>query len=208
MYKVFLLFSTFWLFAPQVLAQNAGGARGVDFRMQFVSGNLDFTSVSGVKRKFSGFGSELQTSLYLVEKTRFRTSIFISSRVMTWTGLDVLEAEYDDVQTFSVAPGLELHYGPLFLQASSTRMNANAYNISSTSKGKQLIIEGPCVSAGFNWKFGSLGIGIGASQMSLNVPGARLGLSEDSKYVENSYSLNLIYYMGMTPRRFFNGLFK
>lgn len=195
------------LFSQSIHAQ-ADEVRGVDFRMQFISGNLDFTSVSGIHREFNGMGSELQTSLYLLEKKYFRASIFISSRVMTWVGQEVLEAEYDDIQTFSVAPGLELHFGPLYVQASSARMNASAYNISATSKGKQLIIEGPAVASGFNWKFGSLGLGVGYTQMNFAVPGDRLSLNTPSQYIEKSYSFNLIYYMGLPPGRFFSKLFK
>lgn len=189
-------------------AQSSGGTRGVDFRMQFVSGKLDFTSISGVKRPFEGIGSELQTSLYLIERNRFRTSLFISSRVMTWTGKNVVESEFDDLQTFSVAPGIELHYGPFYLQASSQSINANAYYISSTSKGKQFTINAPCLSYGLNWKFGALGIGIGASSANANVPASQLNLNTSSKYEEKSYSFNLVYYIGGTPGKFFSGLFK
>ncbi len=199
---IFLIFQSF-----QVMAQSQE-LRGVDFRMQFVSGNLDFTSVSGVRREFDGIGSELQTSLYLLEKNKFRVSMFISSRVMTWVGQDVVAAEYDDIQSFSVAPGLELHFGPLFIQGSSSRMNATAYNISATSKGKQLIIEGPTIAGGFNWKFGNLGLGVGLTQMNFAVPGDSLGLSTPSQYIEKSYSVNLIYYMGIPPGRFFQKLFR
>jgi hypothetical protein len=204
---------TFWIFffltfsTSFALAQRSNGDRGVDFRMQFVSGNLDFTNISGIPRKFNGAGSELQTSLYLMEKTRFRANLFISSRVMTWAGQDVVDEEYDDLQTFSVAPGFELQYGPFYVQAAGQRVNANAYFISATSKGKQLIIEGPSLAGGFNYRFGHLGIGLGYTRLRFNVPGERLGLSEPSLYSEQSYSVNLIYYIGVTPKKFFRDLF-
>lgn len=176
--------------------------------MQFVSGKLDFTSISGIQRQFEGIGSELQTSIYLVEKKYFRASLFISSRVMTWVGQNTQLAEYDDLQTFSVAPGLELHFGPLFVQGSSSRMNGTAYNISATSKGQQLVIEGPTTAAGFNWKFGSLGLGVAYTQMNFKVPAATVGLSSDSVYTEKSTSFNVIYYMNTPPGKFFQKLFK
>lgn len=185
----------------------AESVRGIDFRMQFISGKLDFTSISGIPRKFNGIGSELQTSLYLLETNYFRTAMMISSRVMTWVGQGVLDEEYDDIQTFSVAPGLELQLGPLYLQATSQRMNANAYYISSASKGKPFIIEGSSVSGGLNFKFGNLGLGLGVRKMNFSVPGSRMDLSTPSQYIEESYSLNLIYYIGLPPGRFFRNLF-
>jgi hypothetical protein len=204
LYVIFILI----MFQKESWAQSSGGTRGVDFRMQFVSGKLDFTSISGIKRPFDGIGSELQTSLYLIERNRLRTSIFISSRVMTWTGKNVVDSEFDDIQTFSVAPGLELHYGPLYIQASSQRVNANAYYISSSSKGKQFTINAPCLAYGFNWKFGALGIGLGYSTTNATVSGSELNLNSSSKYIEKSYSFNLVYYIGGTPGKFFGGLFK
>jgi hypothetical protein len=202
-----ILFAIFAVSITSLAGGSGSSERGVDFRMQLASGKLDFTSVSGVKRKFIGVGSELQTSLYLLELTRFRANIFIASRVMTWTGQNVLDAEYDDLQTFSVAPGLELHYGPLFIKSAAQRINVNAYNISSTSIGKQFIIEGPCYSGGINYRFGSLGLGLQYSKMNVSVPGERLGLAQPSQYLEDSYSFNFIYYIGESPGKFFGDLF-
>jgi hypothetical protein len=206
MKKIYLVFLTLML--SQISFGQSTGTKGVDFRMQFVSGKLDFTSISGTKRNFEGIGSELQTNLYLLERNRFRASFMIASRVMTWIGKDVLEGEYDDIQSFSVAPGFELQYGALYLQGSIQRTNANAYNISSTSKGKQFTINGPCLGAGINYKFGSLGMGFGYTKVDTTVSGKDLGLSADSKYSDTSYSFNLIYYIGGTPGKFFNTLFK
>jgi len=186
----------------------SSSTKGVDFRMQFVSGKLDFTSISGIRNDFEGIGSELQTNIYLMEKNYFRASFLISSRVMTWVGKNVVEGEYDDIQSFSVAPGFELQYGALYLQGSYQKTNANAYNISATSKGKQFTISAPCLGAGINYKFGSLGMGFGYSKVSAQVSGKDLGLSEDSKYSDTSYSFNLIYYIGGTPGKFFSTLFK
>ena len=188
--------------------QNAGGTKGVDFRMQFVSGKLNFTGISGVNRDYDGIGSELQTNLYLMERNRFRMSLLIASRVMTWVGKNVADGEYDDIQAFSVAPGLELQYGALYLQGTMQRSNVSAYNISSTSKGKQFTITGPCLGAGINYKFGSLGIGLGYSKVNTKVSGNDLGLASDSQYTDQSYSFNLIYYIGGTPGKFFSTLFK
>lgn len=207
-FKLIIVVLILSILPMETWAEGSGSTRGVDFRMQFVSGKLDFTSISGVKRPFEGIGSELQTSLYLIERNRLRTSIFISSRVMTWTGKNVVDSEFDDIQTFSVAPGLELHYGPLYVQASSQRANANAYYISSTSKGKQFTINAPCLAYGFNWKFGALGIGLGYSTINTTVSGSELNLNSSSKYIEKSYSFNLVYYIGGTPGKFFGGLFK
>lgn len=191
MIKLTLLIISILLLSQLGLAQSTS-TKGVDFRMQFVSGKLDFTSISGIRRNFDGIGSELQTNLYLVESNRFRVSMMIASRVMTWVGKDVLDGEYDDVQSFSVAPGFELQYGALYLQGSYQRTNANAYNISSTSKGKQFTINGPCLGAGVNYKFGSLGMGLGYTKVDTKVSGSDLGLSTDSKYTDISYSFNLI----------------
>ncbi len=176
--------------------------------MQFVTGTLDFTSISGVNRQFKGVGSELQTSLYLIEGRFFRMNLFIASRVMTWAGQNVVESEYDDIQSFSVAPGLEVHLGPLSVRAATQRINANAYFISSSSMGKQITMDAPHLGADLNFKFGSLGVGIGTVQSQFKVSGEKLGLASDSIYKEQTYSINLIYYMNMTPGRFFKGLFK
>lgn len=201
----FFIFSTI---PVSLLHAQSSATRGIDFRMQFVSGKLNFTGISGVKRDFEGIGSELQTSLYVFERPRFRTSIFIASRVMSWEGKNVVENEFDDMQTFSVAPGLELHYGPFYLQASSQQTNANGYFISSASKGKQFTVSGIVLSYGFNWKFGTLGLGLGYTTMNTSVPGSQLGHESSSKYNEKSYSFNLIYYIGGTPGKFFSSLFK
>lgn len=195
------------LLTQRIWAQSAP-TKGVDFRMQFVSGNLNFTSISGVARTFEGIGSELQTNIYLLERNRFRTSLLISSRVMTWTGKNVVEGEYDDIQSFSVAPGIEFQYGIFYLQGSLQRINANAYNISSTSKGQAFTINGPTLGAGINYRFGTLGMGLGYSKTDTKVSGSDLGLLSDSKYSDTSYSFNLVYYIGGTPSKFFRSLFK
>lgn len=205
--KFYLLVFLVNFLTPTIWAQNSP-TKGVDFRMQFVSGKLNFTSISGISRNFEGIGSELQTNIYLFEKNYFRTSLLISSRVMTWTGKDVVEGEYDDIQSFAVAPGLELQYGAFYLQGSLQRINANAYNISSTSKGQQFTINGPTIGAGINYRFGTLGMGLGYSKTDTKVAGKDLGLDTDSKYSDTSYSFNLIYYIGGTPGKFFSSLFK
>ncbi len=195
------------IFGERIYAAGGTNTRGIDFRLQFITGSLEFTSISGVKRPFEGIGSELQSSIYIFENEKFKTLFLIASRVMTWTGKNVVEAEYDDLQTFSVAPGVELQYGNLYFQANTQRMNANAYNISATSKGKQFLIEGPCFGFGYNYQFGNLGIGFGVKSININVPGESTGLSSPSPYKETSYSLNFVYYMGVTPSRFFGKLF-
>lgn len=206
MFKISLLIIVISLLTQVIWAQSSP-TKGVDFRMQFVSGKLNFTSISAVPRTFEGLGSELQTNIYLFEKNYFRTSLLISSRVMTWTGKDVLAGENDDIQSFSVAPGIELQYGIFYLQGSLQHTNANAYSISSASKGKQFTINGPCLGAGINYRFGSLGMGIGYSKVDTKVSGSDLGLLSDSKYSDTSYSFNLIYYIGGTPGKFFSSLF-
>lgn len=199
----FLNLNSIFVFAAEA---PGGSVRGIDFRMQFDTGTLDFTNISGIKRKFSGVGSELQTSVYLIEKGWFRTSVFIGSRVMSWSGQNVQLGEYDDIQTFAVSPGLEIGLGPFFIQAASQKMNANSYYISSTSLGKQFNISGQSIAAGINYKFNHLGLGLGVTKMNFAIPGELLDLSSPSQYSELSYSLNLIYYMGITPGTFFHGL--
>lgn len=206
MFKKSLLL-TITLLAQLSWAQSSS-TKGVDFRMQFVSGKLNFTSISGVPRTFEGLGSELQTNLYLIEKNYFRASLLISSRVMTWIGKAVVDAEYDDIQSFSVAPGIELQYGAIYLQGSLQQINANAYNISATSKGQQFTINGPTLGAGINYRFGTLGMGLGYTKTDTKVSGSDLGLPSDSKYSDTSYSFNLVYYIGGTPGKFFSSLFK
>lgn len=199
---------------PFVFAQKGGGGggggalKGVDFRLEFLSGDLNFTSVSGVARDFKGIGSELQVSLYLVEKGRFSLSTVIASRIMSWVGQDVLDGEYDDITSFGVAPGLEFAYGPLYLQTTYSRINASAYSISSASKGTQLVIEGPSFTGGLAWRFSSLALGVSGSYLKTVVPGEKLNLSQDSTYIDTSVAFNFIYYMKMPPSRFFKGLFK
>lgn len=185
------------------------GLRGVDFRFQYVTGNLDFTSISGVPRQFKGNGTELQASFYLFEKrNKFRGNLFISSKIMNWVGQDTVAAEYDDLQTFSVAPGLEFQYGAFHIGVSAPHTNANAYYISSTSKGKQFGMDGIALSTGLSWRFGSLGVGLNYSTMNANIDASQLGISTDSTYKESSYGVSLIYYMGILPSKFFIGLFK
>lgn len=186
----------------------AAPVRGIDFRFQYVTAGLDFTSISGVPRQFKGSGTELQASFYLLEKNKFRTNFFITSKTMNWVGQDTVDAEYDDLQTFSVAPGLEVQYGPLHIGVSAHHTNANAYYISSTSKGKQFGMDGIALSAGLSWRIASLGVGINYSMMNANISASKLGNSTDSVYKENSYGISLIYYMGMLPSKFFKGLFK
>lgn len=180
--------------------------KGVDFRLHFLGGNLDFTSVSNVPRTFKGTGSELQSHFYLYEKNAFSTSFFLSSRIMSWAGQGVVDEEYDDLNTFSVSPGLEFALGPLYLQVNYTRINGTAYNISSTSIGKQIVLGGPMASAGFVWRIGTLAFSIGGSYMSTVVPADVLGIHQDSTFVDLSYSFSLIYYMKMPPSRFFSNL--
>lgn len=181
--------------------------RGVDFRMQINRGTLEYTSISGVPRKFDGLGSELQTHLYLVEKGSLRSTFFMASRVMSWTGRDVLQGETDDLQTFSVAPGIELCYGPFYVQGAYQAINVNNYWISSFSFGKQYSLNGVSAAGGINYRFGHLGIGLGVTQLNMTVPGDKIGLSTDSEYKETSYSLNFVYYIGTPPLKFFKELF-
>lgn len=205
MWKSWLIFIIFFG-AHQKL--KAGELRGVDFRFQYVTGVLDFTSISGIPRQFTGTGTELQASIYVFEKNKFRTSIFIASKIINWVGQDVVSAEYDDVQMFSVSPGLEFQYGVFYVAASSSHTNANAYYISSTSKGAQFAMDGLSLSGGLSWKFGNFGMGLTYTSVNSTVSGSQLGLNSDSSYLENSYGFNLIYYMGMKPSKFFKNLWK
>lgn len=190
----------------------SGGARtrGVDFRMQLNSGTLDFTGISGVQRVFSGFGSELSAHFYLIEKTRFRANLFLSTRVMSYTGTEVLEGETDDLQVFTVAPGLELSYGILHLQVGYQSMNVNSYFISSFSQGRAYSLMGPMAGAHLNFRMGNLGLGLGATQSTIAVDPTKLGLAADqqSQWKELTYSLNVIYFIGSRPKKFFRQLFK
>ncbi len=184
--------------------------RGVDFRMQINSGTLDFTGISGVQRTFSGFGSELSSHIYLFERGRFRSNVFIASRVMSYTGQGVVEGETDDLQVFTVTPGLEFSYGMLHLQAGYQTMNVNSYYVSSFSQGKTFALAAPVVAAHLNFRLGHLGLGVGVTQSSFAVDPLKLGLAEGTKsqWSEMSYSFNFIYFIGTPPRRFFPELFK
>lgn len=208
MKMIFIFFIVLWSPFIFCLAQGKGSIKGVDFRLHFISGNLDFTSVSSVPRTFKGIGSELQTGLYIFERKYFTTNLFMSSRVMSWAGQDVAEEEYDDLATFSLAPGIEFALGPAFLQLNYTRINGTAYNIAASSKGKQIVIEGPMATAGFMWRFGALALGLSASYMNTKVPGAVLDLSTDSNYIDSSVSFSFIYFHKVPPSRFFKGLMK
>ena len=201
----------FWVLFFLILSTNAWAqnrTRGVDFRMQLVSGTLDFTSISDVQRKFNGLGSELSTHDYLYEKGRWRSTGFISSRVMSFVGQEVQEGETDDLQIFTIAPGLEFGYGPFYIQAAYQMMNVNAYYISSASLGKRFTLNGMSYSAGMNFRFGHLGLGLGAAQVNLPVSPEKMGITNASVYKELSYSFNLIYYIGVPPRKFFSELFR
>lgn len=214
-----------FLFLSEVsLAQSYGGSgsygggggksgsstRGVDFRMQLNSGVLDFTGISGIQRKFKGFGSELSAHFYVVENTRFRTNLFLSTRVMSYTGEGVAEGETDDLQLFTVAPGLEIAYGMLHLSAAYQAMNVNSYFVSSFSSGRTFAMSAPVVSAHLNFRMGHLGLGIGASQSKFSMDPSKLGLAADrtSTWDETFYSLNVIYFIGSPPGKFFKELFK
>jgi hypothetical protein len=209
----YLAIILFWLnsfLLSSIASSQEGGAkahRGIDFRMQFNTGKVNFTNISGIKRDFNGVGSELQTSLYLTEWKYFRSSLFISSRVMSWTGKDTQPGENDDMQTFSVAPGFEMQSGPFFIQTASQNINANSYFISSSSLGKQFKMNGNSLAVGFNYRFGHLGLGFGVTKMDFSVPGETLGINSESRYIEQSYSLNLVYYIGVPPLLFFRQLF-
>lgn len=181
--------------------------RGIDFRVQLNKGTLNFTSISDVQRTSSGNGSELATHLYLFEGSSFRSSVFLSSRVMSYTGQDTVEGQVDDLQVFTFAPGLELSYGSFFLQSNYQTLNVNNYWISSASRSKQYTLTGIGWATGFQYKFGHLGVGIGYSSLNIPVPASKLGTSQDSMYKENIISLNIIYYMGISPRKFFKELF-
>lgn len=206
-----LFLVVFLIFSSISFAQSSGGGksptRGIDFRMQINKGLLEYTSISGVPRTFDGIGSELQTHIYLIERNYFRSTFFMSSRVMSYTGRDVLEGETDDLQTFSIAPGIELCYGIFYIQAAYQAINVNNYWISSFSSGKQYGLNSMSTAGGINYRFGHLGIGLGVTQVNMTVPKDKLGLSEDSEYKEISYSLNFIYYIGTPPLKFFKELF-
>jgi hypothetical protein len=208
--KYFLFILQLGFLSSLALAEEGGasGLRSVDFRVQLNQGTLNFTSISGQARVFEGVGSELASHIYLIESTRFRTSLFISSRIMSYTGKSLRQGEVDDLQTFSVAPGLELSYGIFYVQAAYQSMNVNNYWISSTSIGKRYDISGMSTAAGINYKMGHLGIGLGATTMTIPVDGEKLGIATSSSYQEVSYSFNLTYYIGTPLNRFFPGLFR
>lgn len=197
-----------WGFGFKSSAASDHPVRGVDFRMQLVSGHLNFTNISGIQRDFSGIGSELQTSLYFFEAGKLQSGLFLSTRVMTWTGLDLQPGEYDDMQTFSVAPGIEIDWGSFYFQRALQNIEANSYYISSYSSGLQFSMQGSSTSFGFNYRFNHLGIGIGYTLTDFIVPGERLDLTTESRYTEKSYSLNIIYYIGVKPSKFYRELFK
>jgi hypothetical protein len=153
-------------------------------------------------------GSELQTSLYFFEAGQLQSGFFLSTRVMTWTGLGVELGEYDDMQTFSVAPGIEIDWGSFYIQRAVQNIEANSYYISSTSLGQQFTMQGSSTSFGFNYRFNHLGFGIGYCEMDFLVPGERLDLTQESRYIEKSISLNVIYYIGVKPGKFYRELFR
>ncbi len=186
----------------------ADSTRGIDFRLQFFSGALNFTSISGVKRDFRGIGSELQASLYLFEHDKLRMNIFLAPRIMSWEGLGVAESDYDDLQGFTLSSGLEFHYGPFFLQGAYGRTSAMAYFIADASKAKRFTFDSPSLAGGFNWRFANLGIGAGYTLRKAQIEKDSLDLTEASQYVETCYSLNFIYYMSTPPGRFFKKLFR
>lgn len=200
---VTLLFGLLWS-----KVGHADSTRGVDFRMQLISGTLNFTSISGVKRDFRGLGSELQASLYLIEHDTLRMNIFLAPRIMTWEGLGVPDQNYDDLQSMTLSSGLEFHYGPLFLQGAYGRTSAMAYYISDASKAKRFTFDSPSLAGGFNWRFENLGLGFGYTFRTAKIDKDRLDLTEASQYTEKCYYLNFIYYMSTPPARFFKRLFK
>ncbi len=206
--KIIFLISFLWTLSTRSWADETN-IRGVDLRLQFVSGNLQFTSISGIDRKFSGKGSEMIGSFYLLEYKSFRSVLFLSSRLMTWTGLELAPGENDDFQTISVGPGLEFQFGPVFVRASPQTISANAYFISTNSFGRQFSMSGTSYAIGFNHQFKKIGLGLSMSTLDMTVPGSSLNLSADtqSKYSEKSFSLNIIYFFGLPPKAFFKELF-
>lgn len=212
--KIIALAFLLFFLGIQVHAQSGGarGAkiRGVDFRMQINSGALNFTGISGVQRDFSGFGSQLSSHMYLFESGRFRSNLFFSTRVMSYTGKDVLAGETDDLQIFTLAPGLEISYGLLHLQAAYQSVNVNSYFVSSFSSGRSYAVTSPLLSAHLNFRLGNLGLGIGATHANFSVDPTLLGLASTrtSQWNETTYSFNMIYFIGLPPGRFFRALFK
>ncbi|PWU15667.1 MAG: hypothetical protein C5B49_11495 [Bdellovibrio sp.] len=183
-------------------------ARGIDFRVQITKGSLDFTSISGLKRSYTGIGSELATHVYILDSGAFRSTVFMSSRVMSYTGQNLAAGEADDLQIFTLAPGAEIDLGPLYVQAAYQMMNVNSYVISATSLYKRYTATGPSFSGGINFRLGHLGVGFGVTSINIPVSGDKLGLPTDSVHSELSYSVNFVYYMGVPLGRFVKELFK
>lgn len=188
----------------------SGNVRGVDFRMQINTGTLDFRGISNIQRTFNGFGSELSSHLYMFERGRLRSNFFVASRVMSYTGQNVQAGETDDLQVFTVTPGLEVSYGMIHLQAGYQFMNVNSYFVSSASSGKSFAVTAPVVAGHLNFRMGHLGLGVGITQVDFAMDPEKLGLpaGTQSQWKEVSYSFNLIYFIGSPPSKFFPQLFK
>lgn len=194
-------------FGTQAIARTVK-VRGVDFRMQINNGTLDFTTVSDTRRTLSGFGSELSSHIYWLERGRWRSTVSISSRVMSYTSTNILVGETDDLQVFTVAPGLELGYGIFFVQAGYHMMNVNNYVVSTSSKGATYAFSAMSTSAGINIRLGHLGLGLSATRIGASVDAEKLGIPAASQWNETSYSFNLIYYIGVPTKKFFKELLK
>ena len=71
-------------------------------------------------------------------------------------------------------------------------------------------LAAPMLGVHLNFRMGHLGLGIGATQTNFSVDPAKLGLAADKncQWNELTYSLNLIYFIGTPPGKFFPELFK
>lgn len=183
--------------------------RGVDFRMQLNSSTLNYTGISGIPRTFFGFGAELASHLYFLDQKRWRGTAFFSTRLTNYTGQNMLAGERDDVQAFTLAPGIEIGYGPLYLQGSYRFIKMNSYFVSTNSADRTVEIVTPGLATGLNFRLGHLGIGLGASWIKAPVSAEKRGLPGDeaSTFDDLTYSLNLIYYISKPPKKFIKELF-
>lgn len=172
------------------------------------SGLLDFTTISGIKRSLDGFGSEMAAHVYLIENGRWRSSVFLSSRVLNYTSRNLPSGEADDLQAFSIAPGLEASYGWLYVQVAYQNYTINNYLIGATALGTNYAFPAVSIGGGLNVQLGRLSIGLGLSSTRASVSGESLKLSASSDWNEVVYSLNFVYSLATPFNKFVSSLFK
>lgn len=130
---------------------------------------------------------------------------------MSWTANGLSSNQYDDIQAFSLSPGIEFKYRYFFIQVLQQSMSVNNYYVSEgASKGAQFSMIGPFATAGFTFRMANLGIGASYTLMNYKVTPNKLDLassSADSDYVEKSYSINFVYYFGVKSGKFLKNLF-